>query len=234
MYTLYIWYIWYTVQYSRCKNKTKRWGQAKKEAPGVRSRWRLNTCAINKWLKRYLGLPLNSNLNWSTAISQLGSTCSHGYGITRQYSGWSAWEIIFLLVIYPIDSVLFFFSFSFLLLFFSCDSFFLIVFLIISTVSSFFFDLSFFSFHHRLTINPLPRNSHTKKTPWAVMLAPVWQLDYINAVPCLSSTFPFIDPLNPGFSSFLRERIPLSSLSSLLENLPPPQTSKTPCLRQSI
>lgn len=41
------------------------------------------------------------------------------------------------------------------------------------------------------------------------MLAPVWQLDYINAVLCLSSTFPSIDPLNPGFSSFLRERIPI-------------------------
>lgn len=36
-----IYHIYYNIiisQYSRCKNKTKRWGQAKKEAPGVRSR----------------------------------------------------------------------------------------------------------------------------------------------------------------------------------------------------
>lgn len=124
-----IWYILYKniPIYIKKKNKTKRWGQAKKEAPGGRSRWRSDTCAINKWLKRYLGSQPNSNLNPSTTLSHLGSTYSHCHGITRQYSGWSAWEInppSCYLSNWLCSVLFFFFLFFSLLLFFRVTLFF--------------------------------------------------------------------------------------------------------------
>jgi hypothetical protein len=65
------------------------------------------------------------------------------------------------LVIYPIDSAVLFFFFSFPLLFRVTLFFSLIVFLLFQPSPLFFFLTFPFSLHHRLTIS----NSHTKKKP---------------------------------------------------------------------
>lgn len=107
--------------------------------------------------------------------------------ITRQYSGWSAWEIIFLLVIYPIDSVLFFFFFSFPSSFFFVWLFFflLIVFLLFQPSPLFFLTFPFSPSITASSSTHSQEQPHKKKT----LGLSCWRLcdSWTTLMPCLVS-----------------------------------------------